>query len=396
MVDDPVAAQYARHPYPAAAPGLDRLLGVNDPTTFHALYWPDTPRRPDLEVLVAGCGTVEAVALARRNPRARVVGIDVSGPALQQQGRLARTNGVVNLELLECPVEEVHRLERTFDFISVAGVLHHLADPTAGLRALGGVLRKRGVISGAVYAHHARAGLQAVQATLRAMGMATPTDDEDEAALAQRLATARQVIAALPAHHPVAGWLARTGERGVQDAHLIDAWLPAREAAFDVPGVLSMVEDAGLAFQGWMHNQPYHPDGLFPLGTPAYAALDGLPPAEMWAACARVSAPLDHWFIACRADRPGRWRLDLESDDLLDWTAGRRFPATMTRPPLPYDPRDPLQEALYRPIDGRRTLREVLVAAGLQGEARGQAMLLQRFVRHLWRNDAIYLTVPPS
>lgn len=387
MSTDPVVRQYSAHPYPEPGVDLDRRVSVNDPGTFWPLYWPDRPRRAGLEILVAGCGTVEAAALARRHPDARVLGIDVSEAALERQRTLAATHGLANLELVALPVERAAELGRTFDFVSVAGVLHHLADPTAGLRALAGVLRKQGVVSAAVYGRHAREGLNAVQATLRAMGLA---EGEERA----RLDTARQVIAALAPHHPAAQWMARTGEHGALDAHLIDAFLPAREVTFDVPGVLAMVEAAGLAFQGWLQNAPYCPDALFVPGSPAHTALERLPEAERWAACARLTAPLDHWFVACRPDRPGRWRVDPEADDLLDWVIGRRYPMGVRHPPVPYDPRDPLQEALYRPIDGRRTVREVLIAAGLQGDYAAQVALARRFIRHLWRKDAIYCVLP--
>lgn len=383
---DPVTRQYSAHPYPEPGVDLDRRVSINDPGTFSTLYWPDRPRRGGLEILVAGCGTVEAAALARRHPDARVVGIDISPVALERQRTLAATHGLANLELVELPVERAGELQRRFDFVSVAGVLHHLADPTAGLAALAGVLRKQGVISAAVYGRHARAGLNAVQATLAAMGI-----DGEKPAGRQ---TARQVIAALSPQHPAAQWMARTGEHGALDAHLVDAFLPAREATFDVPTVLALVDAAGLAFQGWLQNAPYHPDSLFVPGTPAHGALEALPIAERWAACARLTVPLDHWFIACRPDRPGRWRVDPEADDLLAWVIGRRYPTGVRHPPLPYDPRDPLQEALYRPIDGRRTVREVLIAAGLQGDYQAQVALARRFIRHLWRKDAIYVVLP--
>jgi len=385
-MNDPVTRQYSAHPYPEPGVDLDRRVSINDPGTFSTLYWPDRPRRSGLEILVAGCGTVEAAALARRHPDARVVGIDISPVALDRQRTLAATHGLANLELIELPVERAAELDRTFDFVSVAGVLHHLADPTEGLRALGGVLRKQGVISAAVYGRHARAGLNAVQATLSALDL----DGESPAGRQ----TARQVIAALSPHHPAGQWMARTGEHGALDAHLVDAFLPAREATFDVPAVLGMVDSAGLAFQGWLQNAPYHPDSLFVPGTPAHGAVEALPMADRWAACARLSVPLDHWFIACRPDRPGRWRVDPEAADLLTWIIGRRYPTGVRHPPLPYDPRDPLQEALYRPIDGRRTVREVLIAAGLQGDYQAQVALARRFIRHLWRKDAIYVVLP--
>ncbi|MCB9526996.1 MAG: class I SAM-dependent methyltransferase [Myxococcales bacterium] len=389
MSDDPVTRQFTAHPYPAIDPDaalLDGRATLNDPGVFAPIYWPDRPPPAGLAILVAGCGTFEAVALARRHPDARVVGVDVSEPALARQRRIADRHGVTNLELVACALEDIERLGQTFDFISAAGVLHHLADPAAGLGALGRVLRKRGVVSAAVYGATARAGLAAVQAALAGAGLGHDPQD---------LHVARQLLAALPAHHPAQSWIARTGERGALDAHLVDSYLPAREASYDVPALLALVDAAGLAFAGWLHNAPYHPDSLFVPGTPAHHALDRLPPAAMWAACARLTAPLDHWFIAAREDSPTR-RVDLDAADLLDAVPGRRHPPGPGRPPMPYDPRDPLQEALYTPIDGRRTVREVLLASGVEGPFADRVALARRFVRHLWRTDGLYLRLPAA
>lgn len=396
MIDDPVARQFSRHPYPGLGtvhgsgdPGevlLDGRATLNDPGLFAPIYWPDRPPRSGLAILVAGCGTFEGAALARRHPDAQVVGVDVSQPALDRQRAIAERHGLSNLTLKHLRIEDIEQLGQTFDFISSAGVLHHLADPAAGLGALGRVLRRRGVISAAVYGRIARAGLDAVQASLAQLGLGHEPAD---------LAIAREVLAALPPHHPAQSWIARTGERGALDAHLVDSYLPAREATYDVADLLALVDAAGLKFGGWLHNAPYHPDALFGPGTPAHAALDRLPPAAKWAACARLTAPLDHWFIAARKDSPTR-RVNVEAADLLDWIIGRRHPPGVRRPPLPYDPRDAVADALYRAVDGRRTVREVLIAAGAEGSVADLFELARRFVRHLWHQDGLYVVLPPD
>ncbi|MCA9538717.1 MAG: hypothetical protein KC620_07495, partial [Myxococcales bacterium] len=205
----------------------------------------------------------------------------------------------------------------------------------------------------------------------------------------------RALLSALPAHHPATQWMARTGETGAREAHLVDAFLPAREATFTADGVLALVEAAGLAFQGWLARGPYEPDGLFPLGHPLGEAFAALPDAERFAAMAALTVPLDHWFLACRRDRdPARYQLDFGAADLLDWVPGRRFPPAPRHPPLPYDPRDPVQEALYRPIDGQRRLGECLAAAGLSGPPAAMHDAVRRFIAHLWRKDAVFLRLP--
>ena len=58
-----------------------------------------------------------------------------------------------------------------FDFINAHGVLHHLADPVLGLRALRGVLRLEGVIAVMVYAPYGRAGVLATPSEIQRPGV---------------------------------------------------------------------------------------------------------------------------------------------------------------------------------------------------------------------------------
>ena len=375
MSDDPVAAQYERWPYPDPRIGLERLVW-NDPTAHHAVFWPDRGYPDDLRILVAGCGTSEAAAMARANPRARVVGVDVSAASLAHQAELARRCGLSNLRLEHVAVEDISTLGLDFDLVCAGGVLHHLADPAAGLSALGSTLRPHGTVVAAVYGSHARAGVYLLQRLFRSLGLGTTADD---------IATVRATVAALPPHHPLQAWLQLTGEQGAFDAHVVDNWLHARDVAYDVPGVLQLVTDADLAFQGWFRNAPYHPESTFPPEhplTPRFATLSG---PELWTAMSLVQPTNDHLFLACRADRPAAtWRPDFDRDDLV---LAKRHPPLVRHPPLPYDPRNPAHDALYTHLDGRRTSAEIVDAAGL-GALAGAA---RSFFEGLWKRDAVYV-----
>jgi SAM-dependent methyltransferase len=49
-----------------------------DPSHCHRILWPDPPYKPDLDTLIAGCGTNQAAAYAYNNRAANVVAVDVS------------------------------------------------------------------------------------------------------------------------------------------------------------------------------------------------------------------------------------------------------------------------------------------------------------------------------
>jgi len=82
-----------------------------------------------------------------------------------------------NLQLRQLPIERANELETTFDQIVCTGVLHHLPDPDAGLRALRGVLNADGAMHLMVYAPYGRTGIYMLQEFCRRIGIRA-TDGE--------------------------------------------------------------------------------------------------------------------------------------------------------------------------------------------------------------------------
>ena len=131
------------------------------------------PYRADLDILVAGCGTWQAAKYALCRPDARVVGIDVSTTSLDHTEQLKRKYNLTNLETRQLPIESAAALDRHFDLIVCTGVLHHLADPDAGLRALRSVLKPEGAMYLMVYAPYGRTGVYMLQDYCRRLGIGT-------------------------------------------------------------------------------------------------------------------------------------------------------------------------------------------------------------------------------
>src|SRR5215475_13819661 len=131
---------YERYPYPRPINSLEkyRRFGQDRQSRqvdYH-LFWPARSYKEDLSILIAGCGTSQAAKHAMRWPRAQVTGIDFSATSVRCTEELKRRHDLRNLEVRQLPVEGVAELGATFDLIVCTGVLHHLADPDAGLAAL--------------------------------------------------------------------------------------------------------------------------------------------------------------------------------------------------------------------------------------------------------------------
>ncbi len=157
-VSSAVRAQYEEHPYPRwSRLGALRRGPLSEALRARVPGWrpTDWPERPS--ALVAGCGTGnQPLQIALSHPEADVLGVDLSLASLGHAARKARELGAANLTLLHGDLLDVGRLGLRFDYIECGGVLHHLADPLAGWRALTEVLAPGGLMKIGLYSERAR------------------------------------------------------------------------------------------------------------------------------------------------------------------------------------------------------------------------------------------------
>jgi SAM-dependent methyltransferase len=275
---DPVSEFYTRHPYPPPVDNLDRARDEwRDETRQRAEYhllWPGRPYRADLDILVAGCGTWQAAKYALCRPEARVVGIDISATSIEHTERLKQKYDLTNLAVRQLPLENIGELETRFDLIVCTGVLHHLADPDAGLRALRSALKPGGAIYLMVYAPYGRAGVYMLQEYCRRLGIGT-SDKEIHDLMG--------TLASLPRHHPLATVL--QGSRDAENADaMADALLNPRDRSYSVPELFDLIERSGLSFSRWYWQAPYLPHCGAVTSTPHAHRLAALSDRERYAA----------------------------------------------------------------------------------------------------------------
>jgi len=395
---DEVRAFYESHPYPAPLDNLDRHRELyRNPDRRRAaslLLWPTERRRPDRKILVAGCGTSQAVIHAMREPDAQVMGIDISETSLDHSRELQRKYGLKNLTLERLAIEEAGSLGRLFDEIVCTGVLHHLPDPDLGLRALRAALAQDGALHIMVYAAYGRAGVYMMQDYCRLLGVRA-----NEAELRELGA----VIGALPRDHPIAAVANRARDLRQPDA-LADALLNPNDRAFTVPELYAWLGRCGLKFARWHGQGPYLPQCGAIAAMPHAARLAGLPaPAQHTAVELLRGTMTRHDFIAYRDDRPGESQpIAFDGEGWLDYVPMRLPWALVVRERLPAGaaavlinrahaypdlalPINAAQDRVLAAIDGERTVDEILRgAAGTAGLDQGR-----EFIERLWRYDQI-------
>lgn len=359
---DVVARQYQKWQYPEPIQNLDTWLSNNwqwfDPSHSHRILWPDRPYQPDMDILIAGCGTNQAAVFAYNNRAAKVVAIDVSQASLDHSHYLKDKYALKNLELQRLPIEDVLSLNQTFDLVVSTGVLHHLVEPQIGMNALAQTLRSEGVAAIMLYARYGRAGVELMQSVFREMGL-----KQDK----KSLQIVKAAIDSLPSTHPLHSYLAIAPDLQF-DAGRVDTFLHGRDRSYTVQECLDLVKTAGLVFQDWFLKSSYEPvasqDNAF------FTAVSALPKEQQWGVMERINHRNGcHFFTACRPERPPEtYRIDIQSEQWLDAVPMFRYRCGLdddkvVRPgwstPLADD-----QLALLRLMDGHRTIRDIMAAAG--------------------------------
>jgi tetratricopeptide (TPR) repeat protein/2-polyprenyl-3-methyl-5-hydroxy-6-metoxy-1,4-benzoquinol methylase len=176
-----VQQQYEENPYPRWAksepPGpplpFEQYLRRKLPAAvFHSLG------KPQIDLLIAGCGTGQhAIETAQRFASANVLAVDLSRTSLAYAQRKTLELGRGNIAYGQADILKLGALGRTFDVIESSGVLHHLAEPFAGWRALLSLLRPGGFMTIGLYSEIARAEIVAARAFIAERGYGSTAED---------------------------------------------------------------------------------------------------------------------------------------------------------------------------------------------------------------------------
>ena len=167
-----VKNQYEENPYPRwVRPGFNKntipfseMIRTKLPNANLGLF--DKKTKP--EILIAGCGTGLHIFHAIRGYEDwELTAIDISSASLAYAQRQIDAFNLPNVSLALCDILNVSMIGKTFDIIECGGVLHHMASPIDGWRALVDVLRPGGVMSVGLYSATARRAVLAAQSYVK-------------------------------------------------------------------------------------------------------------------------------------------------------------------------------------------------------------------------------------
>ena len=269
-----------------------------------------------MRILDAGCGTgVSTDYLCHLNPGAEVLAVDISAGALDvARERLRRSGGAEQVQSLRQEQRSLLDLEDEgcFDYINSVGVLHHLRDPLAGLKALGQRLAPHGLLHLFLYADAGRWEIHRTQKVLELLEAGVGADG---------LRLGRELFSELPETNR----LRRTHEQRWAidthaDANFADMYLHPQETSYDLERLMALIESSGLYFAGFSNPSVWDPARL--LKGDLLSRAQSLPPSDQWALVEQLDPDISHFefFVSAQPVHPFCW----ENEETLLQACGRR------------------------------------------------------------------------
>ena len=269
-----------------------------------------------IRILDAGCGTgVSTDYLCHLNPGAEVLAVDISAGALDvARERLRRSGGAEQVQSLRQEQRSLLDLddEGCFDYINSVGVLHHLRDPLAGLKALGQRLAPHGLLHLFLYADAGRWEIHRTQKVLELLEAGVGADG---------LRLGRELLSELPETNR----LRRTHEQRWAidthaDANFADMYLHPQETSYDLERLMALIESSGLYFAGFSNPSVWDPARL--LKGDLLSRAQSLPPSDQWALVEQLDPDISHFefFVSAQPVHPFCW----ENEEMLLQACGRR------------------------------------------------------------------------
>lgn len=258
-INQAVANLYNTYPFPPDPLSDLEPPGYNWRWSWTAAYSFCTgiaPKTQSIRILDAGCGTGSSTDyLIHLNPEAEVTAIDLSEKALEVAKERCRRSGVIDkhnkpVEFLQLKLEEATELQGEFDFINCVGVLHHLPEPEAGIKALAEKLKPGGILHIFVYAELGRWEISLMQQAIALLQGNRRGDYQDG------VKVGREIFANLPENNRVLQQEKKLWSlENHRDESFADMYVHPQEIDYNIETLFDLIDASGLDFVGFSNPQ---------------------------------------------------------------------------------------------------------------------------------------------
>jgi SAM-dependent methyltransferase len=279
------------------------------------------PQRQDVRILDAGCGTgVGTEYLVHLNPKAQVVGMDLSSGALDVASERCQRSGANRVQFYHKSLFDVEQLPGEFDLINCVGVLHHTDDPIRGIKALANKLAPGGIFHIFVYGELGRWEIQLMQKAIALLQGEKKGDYRDGVALG------RQIFASLPEYNRI---VKREKERWAlenqRDENFADMYVHPQEIDYNIETLFELIDASGLDFVGFSNPDFWQLERLFTKAPELIARAQNLSEREQYRLIELLDPEVSHYefFLS----RPPLTKFDWSNDDALLASVGELNPS---------------------------------------------------------------------
>ncbi len=394
-----VRAQYEQLPYPPRNPkdelkrlkltSLDQLPLVN-----HYCFEGRGDFR-NLRVLVAGGGTGDAaiyLAEQLKHTRSVVTYLDISRASMKVAKKRARIRRLKNIQWLHGSVLDLPGMGLgPFDYINCTGVLHHLEDPSAGLKALKSVLAEGGAMGLMVYAQHGRTGIYQMQELMRLI-------NAGEQNIQQQIRNTRAVLESLPATN----WFKRGEDLAVDhrefgDVGVFDLFLHSQDRAYTVPELHRWLASCGMQFTAFAFEGLRYQPNQYLSDPKLLSKISALGEVEQQAIAELLSGAITKHAFYCAAEEksapciadedmvPFLWGTHVshrEAHEQLAQAPGAPIEFISLYLTIEYQPAE-YTALVFKHLDGNNSIAEIVTRVAEESNSTDTAAI-RKEIRHLY------------
>jgi tetratricopeptide (TPR) repeat protein len=239
-----VREQYEQNPYPRWINTRLRLA----PKPISALIKeinlniknPSINEISNPQILIAGCGTgLHSTETAARFKDCDVLAIDLSLSSLSYAKRKTEELGISNIEYMQADILELGALNRQFDIIESAGVLHHMDNPMAGWEVLTNCLKEGGLMKIGLYSELARSHIVQMRREIQQSNIGSSND--------AMKSFRKMIVSSKEEHHNMIA----SSYDFYSLSEFRDLLFHVQEHRFTIPQIKDCLDQLGLAFCGF-------------------------------------------------------------------------------------------------------------------------------------------------
>lgn len=268
------------------------------------------PAQQEIRILDGGCGTgVGTEYLGHLNPNASVMGIDISEEALAVAQERCQRSKATNVNFQQLNVEDAQTLDGQFEMINCVGVLHHLPDPVAGIKALADKLAPGGIIHIFVYGELGRWEVRLMQNAIALL------QQDNSGNYQEGVKIGRKLFETLPENNRI---VKREKERWAldnqRDACFADMYLHPQEIDYNINTLFELIAESGLNFVGFSNPEFWQLERLLGTSPELLEQAQALPERDQYRLIELLDPEVTHYefFLAKPPLRQWDWSTDTD------------------------------------------------------------------------------------